>query len=76
MSNPLLPLVRFCHSAILNMLPTSFESVHEVSAFLSPIVGEKGQSRPPQLVASCNSILWVAGSSAVPFRIVDIRGCQ
>lgn len=35
--------------------------------FYVPIVGRKGQSRPPQLVASCNSILWDAGSSAVPF---------
>lgn len=55
------------HSDIIDMLPISLNSARGLCFFKPPIVGEKEQSRPPQLVASCNSILWVAGSSAAPF---------
>jgi hypothetical protein len=69
LSKPTLP--NLATMIYLLCVPEDLNNARGLCFFKPPIVGKKGQSGPPQLVASCNSILWDAGYSAVPFLRMD-----
>ena len=69
------PLVRFCHIAILNVLPVGIEYMHGVSAFLSAIYGLKGAVETfRKWLPSCNSFLRVARLLGCPFLYIGRGG--